>query len=159
MVQGSDTGGRGQRLSVLRAVLIAGCVVLGLALAVVVLLAVVYREPTVEEVIQAFREEGLEVGETRQVDREVDREVDRSFVPKTYKEQVSFTVPSQGERVRGWVFTFESPEDLEQVREHYEGFGELFSSYVYVKNKVLVQISGSMPEEQAERYGEVLWEL
>src|SRR5829696_4974053 len=100
MVQGSDTGGRGQRLSVLRAVLIAGCVVLGLALAVVVLLAVVYREPTVEEVIQAFRE-GLEVGETRQVDREVDREVDRSFVPKTYKEQVSFTVPSQGERVRG----------------------------------------------------------
>src|SRR5215207_2340359 len=152
MVQGSDTGGRGQRLSVLRAVLIAGCVVLGLALAVVVLLAVVYREPTVEEVIQAFRE-GLEVGETRQVDREVDR----SFVPKTYKEQVSFTVPSQGERVRGWVFTFESPEDLEQVREHYEGFGELFSSYVYVKNKVLVQISGSMPEEQAERYGEVLW--
>jgi len=45
------------------------------------------------------------------------------------------------------------------VREHYEGFGELFSSYVYVKNKVLVQISGSMQEEQAERYGEVLWEL
>ena len=64
MVQGSDTGGRGQRLSVLRAVLIAGCVVLGLALAVVLLLAVVYREPTAEEVIQAFRNEGLEVGET-----------------------------------------------------------------------------------------------
>jgi hypothetical protein len=155
MVQGSETGGRGQGLSVLRAVLIAGCVVLGLALAVVVLLAVVYREPTAEEVIQALRDEGLEVGETRQVDREGDR----SFVPKTYKEQVSFTVPSQGERVGGRVFTFESPEDLEQVREHYEGFGELFSSYVYVKNKVLVQISGSMPEEQAERYGEVLWEL
>jgi len=155
MVQGSETGGRGQGLSVLRAVLIAGCVVLGLALAVVVLLAVVYREPPAEEVIQAFREEGLEIGETRQVDREVDR----SFVPKIYKEQVSFTVPSQGERVGGRVFTFESPEDLEQVREHYEGFGELFSSYVYVKNKVLVQISGSMQEEQAERYGEVLWEL
>src|SRR5215217_1354696 len=100
MVQGSETGGRGQGLSVLRAVLIAGCVVLGLALAVVVLLAVVYREPPAEEVIQAFREEGLEIGETRQVDREVDR----SFVPKTYKEQVSFTVPSQGERVGGRVF-------------------------------------------------------
>ena len=91
MAQGSETGGRGQGLSVLRAVLIAGCVVLGLALAVVVLLAVVYREPPAEEVIQAFREEGLEIGETRQVDREVDR----SFVPKTYKEQMSFTVPSR----------------------------------------------------------------
>ena len=66
-------------MSILRAVLIAGCVVLGLALAVVVLLAVVYRQPTAEEVIQAFRDEGLEVGETRQVDREVDR----SFVSKT----------------------------------------------------------------------------
>ena len=51
MVQGLDTGGRGQGLSVLRAVLIAGCVVLGLALAVVLLLAVVYRQPTAEEVI------------------------------------------------------------------------------------------------------------
>ena len=155
MVQGSDTGGRGQGLSVLRAVLIAGCVVLGLALAVVLLLAVVYRQPTAEEVIQAFRDEGLEVGETRQVDREVDR----SFVPKTYQEQVSFTVPSQGERVGGRVFTFESLEDLEQVREHYEGFGKLFSSYVYVENNVLAQSSGIMPEEQAERYGEVLREL
>ena len=99
MVQGSDISGRGQRLSVLRAVLIAGCVVLGLVLAVV-LLAMVYREPTAEVVIQAFCNEGLEVGETRQVDR--------SFVPKTNKEQVSFTVPSQGERVGGRVFTFES---------------------------------------------------
>src|SRR5215203_6544145 len=155
MVPGSDTGGRGQGLSVLRAVLIAGCVVLGLVLAVVLLLAVVYREPTAEEVIQALRDEGLEVGDTRQVDREVDR----SFVPKTYKEQVNFTIPSQGERVGGRVFTFESQEDLEQVREHYEGFGELFSSYVYVENKVLVQISAMLPEEQAERYGEVLREL
>jgi hypothetical protein len=139
-------------LSVLRAVLpIAGCVVLGLVLAVVLLPAMVYREPTAEEVIQAFRDEGLEVGETRQVDR--------SFVPKTYKEQVTFTVPSQGERVGGRVFTFEYLEDLEQVREHYEGFGKLFSSYVYVENNVLAQISGIMPEEQAERYGEVLREL
>ena len=45
------------------------------------------------------------------------------------------------------------------MREHYEGFGELFSSYVYVENNVLVQISGMLPEEQAELYGEVLREL
>src|SRR5215217_6989085 len=103
MVQGSDTGGRGQGLSILRAGLIAGCVVLGLALAMVLLLAVAYREPTAEEVIQAFRDEGLEVGETRQVDREGDR----SFVPKTYTEQVTFPLPSQGELVGRRVFTFE----------------------------------------------------
>ena len=155
MEQGSGTGGRGRGLSVLRTVLITGCVALGLALAVMLLLAVVNREPNAEEVIQAFRDEGLEVGETQQVDREEDR----SFVPKTYKEQVSFTIPSQGERAGGRVFTFESQEDLEQVREHYEGFGDLFSSYVYVEDNVLVQISGSVSKEQAERYGEVLQEI
>jgi hypothetical protein len=48
---------------------------------------------------------------------------------------------------------------LEQEREHYEGFGELFSSHVYVEDEVLVQISGSVPEEDAERYGEGLREL
>ena len=66
---------------------------------------------------------------------------------------------SQGERVGGRVFTFESQEDLEQVREHYEGFEGLFSSQVYVEDEVLVQISGNVPEENAERSGEGLREL
>jgi hypothetical protein len=132
-----------------------GCVVLGLALAVMLLLAVVNLEPNTEEVIQAFRDEGLEVGETQQVDREGDR----SFVPKTYEAQVSFTIPPQGERVGGRVFTFESQADLEQVREHCEGFEGLFSSQVYVEDKVLVLISGSVPEKDAERFGEGLREL
>jgi hypothetical protein len=35
-----------------------GCVVLGLALAVMLLLAMVNLEPNTEEVIQAFRDEG-----------------------------------------------------------------------------------------------------
>ena len=48
---------------------------------------------------------------------------------------------------------------MEQVREHYEGFGELFFSHVYVEDEVLVQISGSVPEKDAERYGEGLREL
>jgi hypothetical protein len=45
------------------------------------------------------------------------------------------------------------------VREHYEGFGDLFSSYVYVEDEVLVQISGSVREDVVERYGEVLRKL
>jgi hypothetical protein len=45
------------------------------------------------------------------------------------------------------------------VREHYEEFGDLFSSYVYVEDEVLVRISGSVPGDDAERYGEVLREL
>ena len=45
------------------------------------------------------------------------------------------------------------------MREHYEGFGELSSSCLYVEEDVLVQITGSVPEEDAVRYREVLQEL
>jgi hypothetical protein len=45
------------------------------------------------------------------------------------------------------------------VREHYEEFGDLFSSYVYVEDEVLVQISGSVRGDVVERYGEVLRKL
>ena len=135
----------------MRLVGIIGGVVLSVAVVAVVLVALVIADPSAEEVVQAFRNEGLKAGDAQQIDRSADR----SFVPKTYEEQVSFSIPSAGEPA-GRVFTFESGEDLEQVREHYEGFGDLFPSYVYVEGNVLVQIPGSVPEEQAERYGEVL---
>jgi hypothetical protein len=128
---------------------------LAVLLAVVLLLGLVNRDPATEEVIQAFRDEGLEVGEVQSISRSEDR----SLIPKTYEEQVSFTIPSSGERVKGRsVFTFPSRETLDQVREYYEEFGSMFSSYVYVEGNVLVQIAGDVPEDQAERYGEVLRE-
>jgi hypothetical protein len=61
------------------------------------------------------------------------------------------------ERVKGRVFTFPSRETLDLVREYYEEFGSMFSSYVYVEGNVLVQIDCDVPD-QAERYGEVLRE-
>ena len=88
----------------------------------------------------------------------IDRSEDRSLIPKTYEEQVSFTVPSSGERAGGRVFTFPSEEALEPVSEYYEEFGGVFSSHVYTEGNVLVQIDGEVPEGEADRYGEVLRE-
>jgi len=139
---------------VVRAVLIAVCALLAGVLAVVLLLGLVNREPTAKEVIEAFRDEGLEVGEVQTVERSEDR----SLIPKTYEEQMSFTIPSSGERSGGRVFTFPSREDLDPVSEFYEEFGGVFASYVYVEGNVLVQIDGDVPEDQADRYGEVLQE-
>lgn len=128
---------------------------LAVAVVAVLLLALVVSDPSAEEVVEAFRKEGLEIGEVRQIDRDTDR----SLVPKTYEEQVSFTLPSSGENTTGRVFAFESREDLEVVREHYEGFGGLFPTYVYAEGNVLLQIPGDVPEDEAERYEEVLREL
>jgi hypothetical protein len=49
---------------------------------------------------------------------------------------------------------------LEQLRiRTLRGVWGLFSSQVYVEDEVLVQISGNVPEEDAERSGEGLREL
>jgi hypothetical protein len=103
-VFGAGSGGRG--LFVVRAVLVARCALLAGFLAVVLLLGLVNREPTTEEVIEAFRDEGLEVGEVQTVTRFEDR----SLISKTYEEQMSFTIPFLGERSGGRVFTFPSRE-------------------------------------------------
>jgi hypothetical protein len=142
-------------LSITRLVVIVGAILFAVVLVAVLLLALALRDPSAEEVVQAFRDEGLEVGEVQPIRRELDR----SFLPKIYEEQVRFSIPSQGENIGGRVFTFESQEDLEQVREHYEGFGGPFFSYVYVEGNVLVQLPGEVPEDQADRYGEVLQEM
>ena len=113
------------------------------------------REPTAEEVIEAFRDEGLEVGEMQTVARSEDR----SLIPKTYEEQMSFTIPSSGERSGGRVFTFPSQEALDPVSEYYEEFGGVFASYVYVEGNIVVPIDGEVLEDQADRYGEVLREM
>ena len=75
-----------------------------LAVVAVLLLTLIIVEPSAEEVVQAFRDEGLEVGESQQVARDADR----SLLPKTYEEQVSFPMPSSGENAAGRVFAFES---------------------------------------------------
>jgi hypothetical protein len=151
-VFGAGSGGRG--LFAVRTVLVARCALLAGVLAVVLLLGLVNREPTTEEVIEAFRDEGLEVGEVQTVTRSEDR----SLIPKTYEEQMSFTISSSGEKSGGRDFTFPSREALDPVSEYYEEFGGVFASYVYVEGNVLVQIDGDVPEDQADQYGEVLRE-
>jgi hypothetical protein len=125
MARVSGAGGGSRGLFVVRAILVARCALLAGVLAVVLLLGLVNREPTAEEVIEAFHNEGLEVGEVQTVERSEDR----SLIPKTYEEQMSFTIPSSGERSSGRV-----------------------------EGNVLVQIDGDEPEDQADRYGEVLQE-
>jgi len=139
-------------LFIVRVAIVSGCVLLAVVLATVLLLGLVNRDPTSEEVVQAFRDEGLEVGEAQPISRSEDR----SFIPKTYEEQISFTIPSSRESARGRVFTLPSRETLDPVREYYEEFGGVFYSYVYVEGNVLVQIAGDVPEDHAAQYGEVL---
>jgi uncharacterized membrane protein (UPF0127 family) len=110
--------------------------------------------PSSADVIQAFRDAGLEVGRSYPVEQEPDW--DQRPVPKTYEEASRFEIPSVGEDAGGRVFIFESEEDLVAVRDYYEGLPRSILPYVYAKGKVLLQINRNLPEAEAERYNAVL---
>src|SRR5215211_5489596 len=119
------------------------------------------------EVIQAFENAGLEVGETYPVEQEPGWDENR--VPKTYAQAARFTIPSlgvpeegvvSGPRDRGGrVFVFDSQRDLDAVRGYYEALGPSALPHVYVKEQVLLlQITNDLAKAEADRYGAVLQE-
>jgi hypothetical protein len=140
-------------------------VLLGL-LFLVVLLAVIWfvtlpalrpawtDQPSSEEVVQAFRDRGLEVGKSYPVEQEPGW--DERPVPKTYEEATRFEIPSLGEDSGGRVFVFRSQRSLNTVREYYEGLPTSIRPYVYVENGVLLQLNGNMSESEARKYKDVL---
>ena len=122
------------------------------------------------EVIQAFENAGLEVGEIYPVEQEPGWDENR--VPKTYAQAARFTIPSTipslgapeegvpGPRDRGGrVFVFDSQRDLDAVRGYYEALGPSALPHVYVKDQVLLlQINNDLAKAEADRYGAVLQE-
>ena len=67
--------------------------------------------PSSEEVVLAFKEEGLEVGAFYPF-------TSPGLVPQTYTEATRFEIPSLGPDEGGRVFVFENREDLAIVREY-----------------------------------------
>lgn len=112
--------------------------------------------PSSTEVVQAFRDAGLEIGESYPVEQEPGW--DEKPVPRTYEEATRFTVPSLGADAGGRVFVFKSEGDLAAVRDYYEGLERSVRPYVYDEGLVLVQISNQLPEDEAEKYWTVLKE-
>ena len=79
------------------------------------------------------------------------------MVPKTYREGTHFVIRpgrTENEEMGGRVFTYDSEDDLEVMRNYYE----TVSSSSMFDGLVLMQINGQIPKAQADRYGEVLQE-
>ena len=107
-------------------------------------------------VVQAFRDAGLEVGESYPVEQEPGW--DELPVPRTYEEATRFLIPSLGADAGGRVFVFGSASDLVAVRDFYEELPRPARPYVYDEGLVLLQLSNQLPEGEAERYNAVLRE-
>jgi hypothetical protein len=112
--------------------------------------------PSSEEVVRAFEDEGLPMGNIYPVE-----EVEgwkTSPVPKTYTEGTHFDIPGMGEGHGGQVFVFENEEDLNVMVDYYESLpniSPMLHSHLYVEQLVLLQIGGNLPKSDADAYGEV----
>ena len=111
-------------------------------------------QPSSEEVVQAFRDGGLEAEESYPVEQEPGWE--ELPVPKTYEEATRFEILSIGEDSGGRVFVFESERDLAAVRDYYAGLMKPIRPHLYVEGDVLVEINHRLPEPEAAKYGAVL---
>jgi hypothetical protein len=116
--------------------------------------------PSSEEVVLAFEEEGLEVGDYYPVEEEMGW--GKSPVPNTFEEATRFEIPSLGRDAGGRVFVFENRENLKVVHDYYKEledmpiFGPALHSHLYEDGLVLLQINGELPKQKADQYGEVL---
>ncbi len=114
------------------------------------------------EAVRAFRDAGLDVGDSYPVEQELGW--GRTEVPKTYEGGTRFEILSlgsdpAGNAQGGRAFVFGSEGDLATMRDYYENLTGAARPYVYVENNALVQLASQLPQAEAERYGAVLREI
>ncbi len=109
---------------------------------------------TNEEVVDAFTEAGLDIGETREM-----TEDDYGLGPMKAEEGTRFLITSLGDDNGGRILTYKNESDLDEMKEYYDSMSEeadmLFSWTMKHKN-VLVQINGALPEEDYNEYKSAL---
>jgi hypothetical protein len=128
---------------------------------------VVPPEPTSEDVVRAFVDEGLEVGVYYDV--EDDPEWGTGMLPKTMDSGTRFELPSytvgQDPSIGGIgdVFHFATSEDQRIVSDYLETVSEAsggtLHTHVYETDGFLLKIDGNVPKNVADRYGGVLEEV
>lgn len=109
-----------------------------------------FQKWTSSQATEAFVAAGLEAENLTPMTKD-----DYGMAPLVAVEGTRFFVPSICDDCGGRVMAFDSQEDLDAVKEYYVKLGEgsaLFFSWVFVKDNLLVQINGDLPEEQARQY-------
>ena len=78
---------------------------------------------------------------------------DYGQVPMVAEEAIRFFVPSLGGTKGGRVYSFVTNANLETVRKYYQGGGGAAKPpWIFVRDNILVQISGDLSSTQAQRY-------
>ncbi len=105
------------------------------------------------DIIKALKNNNLEV---------VDVKPGYTLGPVPAREGIIFLMPSYGADIGGYVSSYNTEDDIEEMREHYLEMNKDPESpawWIYEKDNILLLISGKIPKATAEEYGKVLNEI
>ena len=80
---------------------------------------------------------------------------DYGLAPMSAAEAVHFFLPSLCADCGGRLYSFANVEDLSLMETYYKELGRqsaMFFSWVFIKDNILIQINGDLPEELAKMY-------
>lgn len=105
---------------------------------------------TIEDASNAITSAGLEFASPRKMVKD-----DYGWAPMVATEGVRFLIPSLGTDKGGRLYTFANTDDRDTTHNYVVNLGRssaAFFSWTFVKDNVLLQINGDLPEDQARRY-------
>jgi len=111
----------------------------------------------VQQVLDAFLAAGLEATDSRPMISD-----DYGLVPMLALDGIRFFIPSICSDCGGRIMSFTDAEKLQIVRDYYGQMGRFSAvlfSWVFVKDNLLVQLNGQLPEADAMKYEAALSSL
>jgi hypothetical protein len=108
-----------------------------------------------QDVVNTFVQAGLECENPQPL-------VNDGSLPVTAADSVQFIIPSLGPDYSARIFAFADPNKLTELYNYYNGRiqADLANfTWVFVKDNVLVQISGDLPDDWAGRYEAALSQM
>lgn len=107
------------------------------------------KKTTGADVVAAFKAVGLEAENISAMTAD-------NYGPAPYVcTGTRFLIPSLGIDNGGRIFVCDNTKDRDALENYYKKMGEssaLFFSWVFVKNNIVVQINGDLPEDKARQY-------
>lgn len=110
--------------------------------------------PSTADVVQQFKEDGLEVGETS--------ELPNKEFGNIREEGIRLLIPSLGDDAGGRVFLFDNEDDMATAKSYYNELGNagaMFYSHTHTTGNLLFQMNGDMSDEDFKKYADSMDKL
>lgn len=105
------------------------------------------KKITTNDVIQSFKDAGLEVGKVKGMDK-------KEF-GNIRKDGKRILIPSLGDDAGGRLMSFKNKKDLETAKSYYVTLGNagpMFFSHTHQSGLFLLQMNGDMEDAEFEKY-------